>query len=474
MNKRIAAILAVLIIFIFVKSAAAQNPADGITETLKAPFLKNASVGIIIQDLESGKILYSLNPDKSFIPASNMKLVTSAAGILGLGEDFRFKTDFYAKNFTRATGVADGLYVAGYGDPTLTEDFFDTAKAAVDALAAQLVKAGLRKVNGDILLSDAYFPDNVRPESWESEDINYCYATRPGALAVAKNCLKVIVSAPGGHPAVALDPPVDPALLDVRVILARKARAGVIISQSAAGRISISGTVRSGSSLEYEYPVLYPDKFYGAVLTGAMKRAGIVVNGTIKDGGSVPPGYKQLFQLQSPNLMAILAEMEKNSDNFVAEQTFRALGAARGSGGGTHASGAIAVSSIMSKYKLAEPGTLHIVDGSGLSRLNRLTPRVLLAVLSAFYNSYLKQPYMKLLARPGEKGTLEKRMRGTPAEGRLWAKTGALSGACSLSGYFLRSDGSMAAFVMIFNDYKVHSNEIRAIQDQIALQMLEF
>ncbi|MFA6448649.1 MAG: D-alanyl-D-alanine carboxypeptidase/D-alanyl-D-alanine-endopeptidase [bacterium] len=474
MNKRITAALAAFFVFLMAASASAQDPTAAINESLKAHFLNGASVSIIIQDLDSGSLFYSLNPDKIFIPASNLKLVTAAAAILGLGEDFRFNTDFYLKDFASATGAANGLFVKGYGDPTLTKDFYATAKAGVDTLAAQLVRAGLRQINGEIILSGTYFPDNLRPESWEAEDINWCYATRPSALAISKNCLIVKVSGAGGKVAVSLDPPIDPAMLDIKVSLSSKARSGISISQSQSGRIAIKGTIRKGQSLEYEYPVLYPDKFFGTALSGALKRAGIVVKATMRDGGSPPVGYQLFYRAQSPDLLTVLAEMEKNSDNFVAEQMFRTLGAKRGSGGGTHASGAIAVETIMSKYKLADNNTLKVVDGSGLSRQNRLTARVLLATLSAFYNSYLKQSYLQLLAEPGAKGTLEKRLRGTPAQGRLWAKTGALSGACALSGYFQRGDGHMAAFVMIFNDYKVHSNEIRALQDKIALQMLEY
>jgi len=472
MNKRTAYALAACFLILFAVPAGAQDPAAAISETLKTATPAGTTAGIIIQDLDSGSILYSLNPDKIFIPASNLKLVTAAAAILAFGEDYKFNTDFYVKAFNEATGAATGLFVKGYGDPTLTEDFFASAQEGMDAIAVQLARAGLKKISDEFILSGSFFTDNERPASWEADDISWCYATRPGALAVAKNCLKVKVGTIGGKPAVTLDPPVDAALIDIKVGVGKKT--AISIKQNANGRFSISGSVRKGSSEVYEYPVPYPTRFYGAVLSGALKRAGIAVEAAMEEAGSAPAGYHIFQRIQSQELTSVLAEMEKNSDNFVAEQVFRVLGTTRGSGGGSHASGAFVVESLMSKYKLASRETLSVVDGSGLSRLNRLTPRVLLAVLSAFYNSYLRQSYLSLLAEPGGAGTLKKRLRGTPAEGRLWAKTGALRGACSLSGYFRRGDGRMAAFVMIFNDYKVHSNEIRALQDRLVLKMLEF
>ncbi len=472
MNKRTAYTLAACFFILLTTPLRAQDTVAAINDILKTATPAGTSTGIIIQDLDSGTILYSMNPDKIFIPASNMKIVTAAAAILALGADYKFNTDFHVKDFKETNGAAAGLFVKGFGDPTLTEDFFTSAQAGMDAIAAQLARAGLRKITGEFILSGSLFTDNERPASWEADDMSWCYATRPGALAVAKNCLKVKVGTIGGKPAVTLDPPVDAALLDIKVGVGKKT--AVSIKQNANGRFSISGSIRKGASATYEYPVPYPTKFFGAVLSGALKRAGITVTAAMEEAGSTPAGYRIFQRIQSPELTTVLSEMQKNSDNFVAEQVFRVLGTTRGSRGGTHASGAFVIESIMAKYKLGSRETLSVVDGSGLSRLNRLTPRVLLAVLSAFYNSYLRQSYLDLLAEPGGVGTLKKRLRGTTAEGRLWAKTGALRGACSLSGYFRRGDGRMAAFVMIFNDYKVHSNEIRVLQDRLVLKMLEF
>lgn len=465
-------------IFTFLASAARaadNNQKRSLEEIFKDPSLKGAVIGFIMLDLESGKTLYSMNPDRILMPASNMKLITSAAALLSLGTDFRYQTVFYAKEFNPASGAMAGLYVKGYGDPTISDNFFDSGEAAADVVASELAKTGLGKLEGTLWLDGSFFKDTNRPASWNAEDLGWCYAPRPSALATGGNCLKITAIGPptkNGAPTLEFNPPLDPAMVNIDVSVSTKSSTRLSVSQNDAGVFTITGHVKRGTTVELEYPVRNPALFYGAVLTGALKRAGIAVKVRLRQRSDVPQGYAFFCKVLSPPLPEILSEMDRNSDNFVAEQILRTLGAARG-GGGTHTAGATVISETMTRFNLATAQTLKVADGSGLSRENRLTPQVLLGVLSAFYNSYLKDTFISMLAAPGGEGTLKKRLAGTPAEGRLRAKTGALSGACSLSGYISRYNGRMAAFTIVINSYSVHSNHIRALQDEIVLNMLE-
>ncbi|HOO55301.1 MAG TPA: D-alanyl-D-alanine carboxypeptidase/D-alanyl-D-alanine-endopeptidase [bacterium] len=456
-------------------AGASQQPGDSITQLLKTPVLADAVVGFLIRDLDSGEMLYELNPDRIMIPASNLKLVTAASAILELSPDFRYQTDYFLKNFDSSTGKAGGIYIKGYGDPTLSGDFYQDSQQAADERAKELYNAGLREINGVMWLDGSFFSDNKRPETWEEEDLDWCYAVRPGALSAGGNC--ILVKATGATsasgPVIEFDPPIEPSLVKMDIKSYRKSNSKIVITQNSKGFVTVSGGVRIGNEKEFEYPVPYPDKLFGSVMIAAMKRAGIKVNVDMRDRKDVPPGYKFFKRLESVNLMVTLAEMEKYSDNFVAEQTLRVLGALRGTAG-SHPEGAKVISNVMKRYKFAEEENLTVVDGSGLSRENRLTPEILLSLLTGFYNSYLQKQFPRLLAEPGKKGTLEKRVAGTEAEGRLWAKTGALRGVCSLSGYFRRSNGSMAAFVLIITGYTVHSNHIRDLQDEIVMCMMKY
>jgi len=448
----------------------AKGETKQLSEIFSDPALKNASIGFVIKDLETGAYLYNVNQDKIMIPASNMKLVTAAAAIFGLGTDFRYRTDFFAKSSSSNRQSADGLYIKGYGDPTLTDKYYGTFAEAVDNVAKQIRSTGIASIKGPIYVDGSYFSDNRRPSSWESDDIKWCYATRPSALTVSSSCLKVTIKG-SLNPTIITEPPIENSF--IKVSIKRGSRSNIYIYQNQDGKINISGVVRKGSSETYEYPAPRPELLYAIALASALKRVGVkTVVTDIRPVNGVPAGYSFLKSVYSPNLLDIISEMERNSDNFVAEQLLRTMGALKGREG-SHFAGSHAVEEILIKNGIAEYGDMNIVDGSGLSRLNRLKPKVLIAALTAFYNSKLRNEYLNAMAKPGEEGTLKKRLVGTDAVGRLWAKTGAIRGVCSLSGFIKRNNGRMAVFAIIINGYTVHSNAIRALQDQMVLKMLE-
>jgi len=451
---------------------AAEKNAD-FDKILNDPVLDGAQVGFLVRDLVTGEVLVNRNGDRVMIPASNMKIVTGAAALLALGPDYRFYTDFYLKNFDQASGEAAGIYVRGYGDPSLKEDFYETAGDAAMTLAMELKRAGLKKVSGVLWLDDSFFGDTSRPASWEEEDLKWCYAPRPGAIAVGGNCLKAEVKGArwgGSDPTVELDPPLAPELLDVDIKTVTKGSSRIRIRQDATGRVSVTGRVRAGSGVEAEYPVPYPDLLFGSALAGAMKKAGIEGSIELRRRKDLPAGYSPFRRILSPGLPEVLGVMGRESDNFIAEQVVRVLGGLKGSAG-THEEGVHVVTELMNRQHISDGHNLFCDDGSGLSRKNRLTPEMLIGLLGAFYNSYLKKEMVGIMAVPGEAGTLKKRV--PQARGRLWAKTGALRGVCSLSGYYLRPNGNVAAFVMIMNGYSVHSSHIRKLQDRLVEKMLE-
>jgi len=455
-------------------TAAATN---GIETLLKDPAVKNTSVAIVIHDLDTGENLYEQNPKQIFVPASNMKLVTAAAAILKLGHSWRFRTEILIDNFDPKTGTAGNLYIRGRGDPTLSGDFYPSNREAIDTLTGEIVIHGVRTIKGNIILDDTYFPSEGYPHGWGSDDTQYCYAPRTGALAAAANCLRLTVYAQKGGKGVTVefDPPLDGAAVKLGVRRVWRGRSGISISETSDGKFIISGRIRSGYSAEAEHPVRNPALFFGRVLEASLKRAGIAFHGKLvqaASSGGNRGNFAEVFQFNSPDIMEILKEMEHESDNFVAEQLIRTTGA-ESSREGTTAAGTNETMKILQRYQLATPQNLMMYDGSGLSRSNRLTPQVLMNILRTFYNSQQRENFMTALAAPGEPGTMEKRLTGTSAEGRLRAKTGALRGACALSGYYRRLNNHTAAFVMIFNGYTVHSNYIRELQDKIVKIMME-
>lgn len=469
-----AAVAAVVLCSLLAARAALGK--DTVSSALAAKDLKGATVAFVVWDMATGQALYEQNIDRLMTPASNMKVVTAAAAMLRLGTEHQFTTAFHAGGWDASSGTASALYVSGNGDPTFSGEFFDSNAAAADALAALLKRRGLNRLTGDIILDARAFSGPDYPEGWSKEDPGYCYGMKVGALSIAENCLNITASGSGksgGAATLTLDPPVHSSLIVNNVKIVSKGKSGIKVSQNGKGVITVSGQVRAGTSASREYPVPHPDMLFGAALAGAMQRAGVGFQGRLvraSEWNGSAAQWPQIAAAGSPQLMHILGVMLKHSDNFVAEMMCRALGAAEGYGG-TTTGGAKAITRAVMEAGFASPGTITVYDGSGLSRNNRITPRVLMQLYRAFYNSYMGPGLMAALAEPGQPGTMKKRLTG--AAGRIKAKTGALRGVCSLSGYFTRSNGSTGAFVMFMNGYSVHSNNIRAIQDKLALLMLE-
>ncbi|MEW6201821.1 MAG: D-alanyl-D-alanine carboxypeptidase/D-alanyl-D-alanine-endopeptidase [bacterium] len=469
-----------LFIFLFILASVrvlTGTPASDIGTILTDPILKGTSVAIVISDLDSGEALYELNPAKSFIPASNMKLVTAAAAIVALGPSKRITTDILADAFKPETGAVYNILIRGHGDPTMSENFFSSNREAIDKLAGEMFLNGIRTIKGNIILDSSYFPTDGYPTGWNAEDTYYCYAPRNSALTIAANCLKLTVSADKDNKNVNVDfdPPLSSTAVRVNIQRVWRGKSSITIGEGADGKFTISGRIRVGQSVSREYPVKNPVMFFGSALESSLKRAGIAFQGKLINAANWKgdrSNFRLLFQFYSPDLMEILTEMQHESDNFVAEQLLRMTGAEE-AGKGTPAAGATEAEKILHRYKMATAQNLSIYDGSGLSRLNRLAPQVLIKILKTFYYSQQRENFMATLAAPGEKGTMEKRLTGTSAVGRLRAKTGALRGACALSGYYRRPNGNTAAFVMLFNGYTVHSNHIRELQDKIVKIMME-
>lgn len=470
---------ALVLLFLILSTAtyahAAGKQPDTVSSVLGDKALNGAKVAFVAWDLESGQSLYEQNIDTQMIPASNMKLITAAAALLRMGSEYQFSTTFMVSSWSN--GAAQDLLVASNGDPTLSEEFFDTAGAGMDAFAANLYSRGLRSVSGNLVLDTRAFAGPDYPDGWIKEDMYYCYGMKTGALSVAENCLNVTVTGgakAGAPPTLTSDPPLYSKYVKLNVKTVSKGKSSIKVSQASDGIITISGQVKTNTPAGYELPVPYPDMLYGSALAAAMVKRGISFQGNLVrvqnwSGGNVP--WHTLSTIGSPYITRIIAVMLKNSDNYIAETLVRAMGHEFGGEGSTKA-GVRVVQDVLNKNNIASPGTLTQYDGSGLSRKNRLSPRVLMQLLRTFYNSYLGPALMQSMAEPGKEGTLKKRLNGTPAEGNVWAKTGALSGACSLSGYFIRPNGHVGAFSMIMNGYSVHSNAIRSLQDRLVLVMM--
>lgn len=422
--------------------------APRLDDLLASPALNGVRVGILVYDPESGRVEYARDADQAFVPASNAKLFVAASALDALGADHRFGTVIGATGELSAEGVLQGdLYLRGEGDPLLT------ATTLAD-WADEWVGAGLTAVKGDLVVDDSYFGGNANGPGWTGDEERAPFEPRIGALSINQNQVTLVI-APGATVGAQAQVSKEPITQRVRLYnlaatsAAGKPRSIAVVRDEADTRWEIRGTTPVGASparrpVTVDQPALYA----GDVLRRALEERGVeFANGSQVRLGEWPDSARVLKTYHSAPLRDVLAVMLKDSDNFVAEMVLYALGA-HVLGGGNGA-GQAAVADFVVRMGLS--GDFFLRDACGLSAENQLTPELIVGLLAAMTGHPDGEMFRASLAVAGTDGTLADRMTGTPAEGRVSAKTGSLLVSSTLSGYVTRGDGSERIFSILMN-----------------------
>ncbi len=442
----------------------------------ESPAAAAAFWGIQAETAEGKRVLYSLNADKLFAPASNTKLFTSALALARLGADHRFRTVVRAEAAPDSDGCIRGdLTLAGGGDPELD-------LAAIESLAAQTAGGGVRRVEGDVIGDDSAYAWDPFPRGWEQDDTVRDYGAPVSALTVNDNVLRLRLAGPGGVAVLRVEPPVEYYSIDNRVRIGPAMPERVYLERIAGSRqVRLWGTMPAEAQRPVEFSLAIDDPaLYAAfALRDALQRHGIAVAGTARArhwyGNEPAPGADLagtlLASLESRRLWDILAAMNKNSVNLYGEMLLREVARARG--GAPKASAGLAeMTSFLKEAGVTEAG-YHFADGSGLSGLNLVSPGAVMKLLRFMYAGRERDAWMDTLPVAGQDGTLAGRFRGTRAAKRLQAKTGTLSHASALSGYVSSRRHGVVAFSILANNYSCPAEKIRAIIDRIALAIAE-
>jgi serine-type D-Ala-D-Ala carboxypeptidase/endopeptidase (penicillin-binding protein 4) len=491
MYKRKISLLAFLLFCI--SSAVAQQPAPApprtlpelrsrISEVLAKPELEAAMVGIKVVSLDTGKVLFEENAAKLLRPASNMKLYTVATALDRLSPDYRFVTSVYATSKPDAAGVVHSdLTIYGRGDPSLAARFNngDYLKA-IDDLAARLVAAGVKRVNGDIVGDETYFVGPKYGSGWEWEDLTWYYGAEITPLTVNDNALDLFIK-PGpavGQPAVITTGPPDPLLTIVnKVITSAKGQRREISIHRGLGEntITITGTIPlEDRGYSGGIGISHPAMLFVYLLRASLAQKGVVITGKSRTTGEVsqPPlisgipisgtnaaPQNEIVTLQSPPFSFIAAQTLKPSQNLYTELILRTLGKVAPPPATTSSlaqtSEELGLEAVKSFLKTAgiRPEALVLDDGSGLSRNDMITAEASVQLLTFMSKHRYANVFRDALPIAGVDGTLRNRMRGTPAENNLRAKTGSLSSAASLAGYLTTAGGEKLAFSIMVNNY---------------------
>lgn len=452
------------------RQTAAAPRLDPVRSTLEAalaePALAGGRMGVIVESLKTGERWLSRNSDCYFMPASNQKLITSAASISLLGPGFRYATCVLADVPAGAGRSTVGdLVLRGSGDPLLVD-------SDLDEMAQVLRASGVRRVSGRMLVDDTAFDPVPYGDGWSWDDMSFYYSARVSGLNLNENVVQVHVEpgeAPGAPARVGVTGTVGRPVIHNE---ATTGKAGVpdtlVVERDLGGdRIVVRGAIAvdAPEAAHHTEPITVNDPalYCGRRFLQALKRVGIEVGGTVRRGRA-PAAYSILATHMSAPMSAMLAKLNKPSDNLVAECFLKTLGAV-GGGQGSWAAGRSALYRWLETIGISREG-IEMADGSGLSRQNLVTPDLVAKVLKYMASSPNREAYLLSLPIAGVDGTLRNRMKGTPAQGNCRGKTGYVRYVSSLSGYVTTAAGEPLLFVMLMNQHRTANTVPRAVQDR--------
>jgi serine-type D-Ala-D-Ala carboxypeptidase/endopeptidase (penicillin-binding protein 4) len=447
-----------------------------VAQYLKRPGIRSVYWGMQILDPANGKVLIEVNPDKTFLPASVLKVVTTSTALEKLGPDFKYKTGVYTNGTVEPDGTVDGdLILVGRGDPNLTDPYGELLdKPVFREFAERLQNAGIKRVKGDIVGDDSYFDLKSYGKGWTSRDLKSLYGAPINALSINNNVLWVYANPGKRNKPVGVD--VEPRtsyfrIRNLGVTGGKKSRRTLNARLISGTRtIVVSGVLPANQSYSSFVLLERPAEVAATLLKEELERHGITVKGNVATlhEGEVTVNDRMsrtlLAEHQSPALIRALQIINKRSQNLHAEMLLRTLGAEY-KGKGTNEDGLEVV-----REFLVEAGVdsekIQLNDGCGLSRDNFITPRFQTSLLQFLSTRPYFDLFMDTLAISGMDGTLRNRLSANEVRGSIHAKTGTLNGVNTLSGYITTKSGRNLVF-SIFANHVGAATRVKKTIDEI-------
>lgn len=415
-------LLVLLLMLVIGPGSASAALQPKLTKIFKRYGIQDASISIDIVSIKTGQSLFRHQNQRALNPASVMKLLTTVAAFETLGPTHRYPTELYTRPDEQEELSA--LWVKGYGNPALVDE-------ELRWIAKSLVKKGVRKIKGPIYVDDSYFgaAEPIRFSGTTGKKSVYRVIT--GALSYNFNRPESLLAAARSY---------------------KKNGSYAQRTEEVPERHSL---------LNRE--ILDPALFTGLAIKNALQQEGIPVTGKVRFN-KVPDDSQLLLFHTSQKLAEILSGLNKFSNNFIAEQVLRSLGAAR-FGNASRQRGLSVLEETLKKIGVAK-GHYKLHNGSGLSRHNRLSSAQLTAMLRHALRAPYGEAFTRALSIAGVDGTLQKRFHSSPFRGKLWAKTGTLYQVSALAGFFLIADEPYA-FAILVNGFKTGPASVERAQRAI-------
>jgi D-alanyl-D-alanine carboxypeptidase/D-alanyl-D-alanine-endopeptidase (penicillin-binding protein 4) len=457
--------------------------------------LSHAFVGMRVVQLSDGRVLYAHNSERLFVPASNMKLFTTALALSKLGVDYRLSTQIGAQVPIDAEGTLAGdLELIGGGDPSLSGREYPYRShasplaiysfRAIDDLADQLQARGLKRIEGNIVGDDSRYVWEPQPGPWSSDSATREYGAPVSALILHDNTFAITLR-PGAHAGdlarIALAPPFENFAIDNRVQTIERGERKIQFYRSASGReLHIWGTIpKNEPGFAQELAIGDPALYAAEVLRDALLKRGISIQGGAQARHRFPDETTEaptqlsvlLAEHNSPPLLDLLQVVDKVSQNLHAEILLREAAVASGHPGSREA-GLAAMNEFLTGIGIAKE-EFQFTDGSGLSRATLVSPTGITKLLLYMNQSPLRDQWFNLLPIAGEDGTLGSRFAGHSEAHAIRAKTGTLDHVKALSGYADTPAYGRVAFSLLVNNFEEPGPGVTKTIDELVLALLQ-
>ncbi|MFZ4795231.1 MAG: D-alanyl-D-alanine carboxypeptidase/D-alanyl-D-alanine endopeptidase [Blastocatellia bacterium] len=484
---------------------------QSIDQLLNQPNLADARWGVLIKSLD-GRVIYGRDIRQTFMPASNMKLYTTAAALDQFGPGARIRTSLYAGKRPGRNGVLSGdLILYGRGAPNLSPRFLEpTARKynelipakkipAIEEFADRVQSLGIRVITGNVIGDDSYFAGDLLGPGWEWDDAQYYYGAEVSALTVNDNSIRLLVTPgrrAGEQPQISLLPETGYVKIVNRATTEAGGETRIGIERGLnSNTIEVSGKmVRGGAVRQIDVAIHNPALYAATMLREALLRRGVRVLGGVKrmdaPARQVEPfDETKLYELagiESEPLSEMIRVVNKESQNLHAELLLRQLGRVALPGDAetktTDDYGrplpVITRGNAVRRQFLERAGidvqSLSLRDGSGLARQNLVTPAATVRLLEFMARHQHSQIFTESLGIAGIDGTLERRMRETSVSGNLRAKTGTLSYVNALSGYMKTRGGVSLIVSLMGNNHVGPGRDVTSVMDRICVLLADY
>lgn len=427
-----ALILSFILTFSFQARADVHPLKEVVEKMIPADSAGDLSYALLLQDLSTGEVVFAHNAELPLNPASNTKVLSSLVALALLGPDFTFKTQFLVIP-GKEKNTLFALTLKGFGDP-----FFSSSQ--LQQMVRQLKDKGIQKIE-HLYIDGTFFDNETFPGQMEGRQKDAYFNCSVGAVSIDHNFLEIVVE-PEEKNGKAAKVTTHPALphFPIQQEVSTQTKGGKIIVRNKPQfegdlTVSVKGAIAlKAESQSYKISIHQPAKLASLHFMQALKNEGLEVPDSIETQAA-PFGSLMLIENKSAPLLNILQEMNKQSDNFIAEQITKFLGAKFMGPPGSSEKGTQVILKKLKEMEVSVEG-LQLENGSGLSRLNRMTVQTLSqSLLKTYKDIFLRANFISTLSVLGVDGTLRKKFKHSELAGRFFGKTGTLNGVTALTGY---------------------------------------